>query len=208
MTSKPDEPDAPGCAPDTRGEAAESAAPRRARRSPRRNSSWGDALRQADEERQWRELIEHMPDNARQIWSALDDVRQFLRMLRTFGGQNVRIPRRMPRDRRHALRRALGMAGLRKLMAAFGGTNLYVPRCNALMARLRQHDIIENFTQRTRRGSSSTAAVAGLARHHGISDRRVWQILKKEGSAPVQARLLFKLGGSSQSAAVITDNIP
>ena len=70
------------------------------------------------------------------------------------------------------------------------------------------HDIIENFTRRTRRGSSSTAAVAGLARRHGISDRRVWQILKKEGSAPAQARLLFKLGDSAQNAATNIDNTP
>ena len=114
----------------------------------------------------------------------------------------------MPKDPGHALRKTLGMGGLRKLMAAFGGTNIYVPRCNALMARLRQHDIIENFTRRTRRGSSSTAAVAGLARRHGISDRRVWQILKKEGSAPAQARLLFKLGDSAQNAAARADNTP
>lgn len=207
MTSKPEESGPSGSGPAQCNHAGASASPRRTRRDPRRNTAWGDALRQADEERQWRKLIEHMPESARQIWNALDDIRQFLRMLHAFGGQSVRVPRGMPKDRGHALRKALGLGGLRKLIAVFGGTNLYVPRCNALMVRLRQHDIIENFTRRTRRGSSSTAAVAGLARRHGISDRRVWQILKKEGSAPAQARLLFKLGDSAQNAAR-TDNTP
>ncbi len=167
----------------------------------RRNTAWGDALRTAETEAQWRELIEHLPDNARQIWKTLNNLRQFWLVLRKFGGQSIRIPRTLPKDRSHALRQALGLACLRKLMATFGGTNLYVPRCTALMTRHRQHEIITGFSRSTGHGSSSTAAVSSLAQRHGISDRRVWQILKKESSVPPQSRLLLQLGDSAQNAA-------
>jgi Mor family transcriptional regulator len=87
----------------------------------------------------------------------------------------------------------------------FGGTSIYIPRCNALVNRLRQRNIIKDFSHSTRRGSSSTAAVANLARRHGISDRRVWQILKKENSVPPHARLILRLGDSAQQASRQSD---
>lgn len=166
--------------------------------------SWGRALRLAEEERQWRALIRHLPENARLLWEALDHLRQFQRVLYLYGGQNLRVPSRLP-DPRHPLRRALGAGCLRKLMAAFGGTSLYVPRCDALLHKLRQQDIINDFVRSTRQGVSSTAAVADLARRHGISDRRVWQILKKDGSAPAQGRLLRSLKAAS-AAPPLADN--
>ena len=102
----------------------------------------------------------------------------------------------------------LGLACLRKLMAAFGGTSIYVPRCSALMTRMRHHDIIKDFSRSTAHGSSSTSAVSTLARRHGISDRRVWQILKKDSSVPSQARVLLRLGDSAQFSSANADNAP
>ncbi len=170
------------------------------------DGSWGRALQLADEDRLWRELLTHLPDNARLLWEALRDMRQFRRVLHVFGGQNLKIPQTPPGERTHRLCRKLGMRCLRKLVTAFGGTYLYVPRCDALMNQLRQHDIIEDFTRATRQGCSSTSAVSRLARRHGISDRRIWQILKKEGSAPAQARVLYRLGDSSRTLPVKMDN--
>ena len=167
----------------------------------RRSARWSTACNKGDEEYQWTELIEHLPDNVRIIWRAVNDLRQFWRLLHAFGGQSIRVPRNLPRDKGHPLRKKLGVACLRKLMAVYGGTNIYVPRCTALMNRLRQRNIIKDFSHSTRRGSSSTAAVASLARRHGISDRRVWQILKKENSVPPHARLIFRLGDSARQAS-------
>ena len=166
-----------------------------------RNGSWAHARNRDDEEYQWTELIDHLPENVRIIWRTVNDLRQFWRLLHAFGGQSIRVPRNLPRDKGHALRKKLGVACLRKLMAVYGGTNIYVPRCTALMNRLRQRNIIKDFSHSTRRGSSSTAAVASLARRHGISDRRVWQILKKENSVPPHARLIFRLGDSARQAS-------
>ena len=167
----------------------------------KRSASWANVGNNDDEEYQWTELIEHLPDNARIIWRAVADLRQFWRLLHAFGGQSIRVPRSLPKDKGHVLRKSLGVRCLRKLMAVFGGTSIYVPRCTALMNRLRQRDIIKDFSRSTRRGSSSTAAVANLARRHGISDRRVWQILKKENSVPPHARLIFRLGDSAHQSS-------
>ena len=68
-----------------------------------------------------------------------------------------------------------------------------MPRCEALIRRLRQHEIITSFSRQTAQGCSSTAAVALLARRHGLSDRRIWQILKKSVAAPPQARAVALL---------------
>ena len=166
-----------------------------------KTGSWGNARNKDVEECQWTELIDHLPENVRLIWRAVDDLHQFWRLLYAFGGQSIRVPRNLPKNKGHMLRKLLGVACLRKLMAVFGGTNIYVPRCTALMNRLRQRTIVKDFSHSTRRGSSSTAAVATLARRHGISDRRVWQILKKENSVPPHARLILRLGDSARQAS-------
>ena len=84
-------------------------------------------------------------------------------------------------------------------------TRVYVPRCNALLGKLRQREIIEGFSRHTSHGLSSTAAVAALAQRHDMSDRRIWQILKKEASAPAKARVLYRLGDSAALAGTGAD---
>ena len=163
---------------------------------PRGRDSWGHALSLAQEEREWEEILRHLPDNVRQLWDALRDTRLLWRVLQAYGGRNLRVPRLEP-DANSPLRRRLGLRCVRKLMAAFGGTFVYVPRCNALREKLRQREIIEAFGKHTAHGLSSTAAVAALALRHDMSDRRIWQILKKEASAPVQARVLRRLSDST-----------
>lgn len=163
--------------------------------------SWGHALKLAEEERAWRELLPHLPENARLLWNALGDMRRFWRLLHHCEGQTLRVPRTEPADNRHPLCRTLGRPALRRLMAVFGGTSVYVPRCSALLTRLRQHEIIADFSRRTARGVSSVTAVSRLARLHGLSDRRIWQILKKDASVPAQARVLRRLRQSAEAAA-------
>ena len=208
MTNRPIAPTKPdNSQPELAESSAKASTPEGDPRLRRKNNpAWGHALRMAETEEQWRELINHLPDNARQIWRALNDMKQFWGVLRAFGGQCIRVPRNVPKDRTHPLRKTLGLKCLRKLMATFGGTSLYVPRCTALVTRLRQHEIVKGFSRSTGGGSSSTAAVSSLARRHGVSDRRVWQILKKESSVPPQAKLLLMLGDSAQISAQKHDN--
>ncbi len=158
----------------------------------RRRNDWGQALRQAEEIRVWEELLPHLPESVRRIWTALGDMRQLWRVLAAYGGRTLRIPCVLP-PARHALRRRLGAACLRGLVAAFGGTELYVPTCGRLLARLRQREIITEFNHATSRGVSSVTAVARLAARHDLSDRRIWQILKTTASAPREAAALRRL---------------
>ena len=208
MTNRPIDPAKPdNSQTEPAKSSAKASAPEGNSRIRRKNNpAWGHALHMAETEEQWRELINHLPDNARQIWRALNDMKQFWGVLHAFGGQCIRVPRNVPKDRTHPLRKTLGLKCLRKLMATFGGTSLYVPRCTAIMTRLRQHEIVKGFSRSTGRGSSSTSAVSSLARRHGVSDRRVWQILKKESSVPPQAKLLLMLGDSAQISAHKQDN--
>ena len=170
----------------------------------RERDSWGHALRLSQEEREWEEILLHLPNNVRQLWDALRDTRQLWRVLHAYGGQDLRVPRQEPK-RDSPLRRRLGLRCLRKLMTAFEGTRVYVPRCNALLGKLRQREIIEGFSRHTGHGLSSTAAVAALAQRHDMSDRRIWQILKKEASAPAKARVLYRLGDSAALAGTGAD---
>lgn len=159
--------------------------------------SWGQALQKANQKKRWQQLLEHLPENMRQIWHALggqekgrlDDL---WRLLDTYGGQTIRVPAVVPAERHHPLCRRLGKRCAARLVTAFGGTPLYVPRCSSVLTKLRQQEIIETFSRHTAQGKSSTAAVACLARRHGVSDRQVWKILKKVASAPAQGYLLHE----------------
>ncbi len=193
--------------------AASAARPRgSAARRPSSSSerqSWGQAMQKAGKERQWRQLLEHLPENVRQIWHALGGhekgrMEDLWRILQAYGGQSLRVPSSLPTQRHHPLRRRLGTRCTVKLVAAFGGTPLYVPSCAGVLTRLRQREIIESFTRETTRGISSTATVANLARKHGLSDRQIWKILKKTASAPAQGHLLHHLQRMDMHAKTCT----
>ena len=159
----------------------------------------GEGTPAADAARHWQEVLPHLPENARLLWHALQDMNMLWRVLRTCGGQSLRIPRRMPAEQ-SPLYRALGGQILARLLPWLGGTSIYVPRCEALLCKLRQYEIITTFSRQTAQGQSSTAAVALLARRHGLSDRRIWQILKKSIAAPPQPGALALLRQPVDSA--------
>ena len=139
MTNRPIDPAKPDDnQPELATSEAKAPAPEGDSRIRRKNNpAWGNALRMAETEEQWRELINHLPDNARQIWRALNDMKQFWGVLRAFGGQCIRVPRNVPKDKTHPLRKTLGLKCLRKLMATFGGTSLYARGFRLLAGRTR-----------------------------------------------------------------------
>ena len=67
---------------------------RRAASTPAPDS--GPPLLATEESRRWQELLPHLPENARLLWHALEDMSLLWRVLRACGGQSLRIPRRMP----------------------------------------------------------------------------------------------------------------
>lgn len=74
-----------------------------------------------------------------------------------------------------------------RLLGAYGGTCLYIPRCARLARQVRQRELLGAFSRHTAAGTSSNAEVRFLARRYGITDRRVWQLLKQEAELPDKA---------------------
>ena len=76
-----------------------------------------------------------------------------------------------------------------------------MPTCRALRSRLRQQEILREFSRATAAGGSSVSVVAALAGKYALSDRRIWQILKTTPATPRGAALLRRLsepGGKSR----------
>ena len=169
-------------------------------RPARPDADRGNAAGEVEELRQWEELLPHLPEGARLVWRALGDMRLLRRVLAEYGGRTLRVPVAVPPEG-HVLRRRLGVRCLTRLCAALGGTEVYVPTCGGLLARLRQQEIIRAFSRATAGGMSSVNAVAVLAGRYSLSDRRIWQILKTTAEAPRAAQVLRTLprraGGSS-----------
>ena len=146
--------------------------------------------RPADAQHIWQTLRHRLSPNARLILQVLEeDGAAFSLLLRHYGGQALRIPRRLPPEQ-HELRRTLGTDMLRRLMAVFGGTTIYVPRCRQLLDALHRQRLIARFDRYTASGLSSGAAVRRLAIEASCSERRVWQILKTCDNLPPEAQAL------------------
>lgn len=134
----------------------------------------------------WDSLLPLLPESVRLLRQVLEDDAALHRLLEHCGGLTLRIPRRFPAEG-HLLRALLPEPVLRRLLGAYGGTCLYIPRCARLARQVRQRELLGAFSRHTAAGTSSNAEVRFLARRYGITDRRVWQLLKQEAELPDKA---------------------
>ena len=134
----------------------------------------------------WDSLLPLLPESVRLLRQVLEDDAALHRLLEHCGGLTLRIPRRFPAEG-HLLRALLPEPVLRRLLGAYGGTCLYIPRCARLARQVRQRGLLGAFRRHTAAGTSSNAEVRFLARRYGITDRRVWQLLKQEAELPDKA---------------------
>ncbi len=124
-------------------------------------------------------LPKKLPETAYILRVLLQDDAALLAILRGFGGQTLRVPARWPwRGDNNALHQMLSEAQMKKIVAHFGGTDLYIPKCARYVLQLRNACIIQNYSKATQNGVSSGEAVQQLARQNNLSDRRIWGILK------------------------------
>jgi len=104
-----------------------------------------------------------------------------LQIVERLGGLTVRIavadtpPSRPPRE---PLSRVIGVDLEQRLHRHYASEILYIPRCAQLLAQQRNQAIHSEFEALLRKGKSARSIVATLARQFGLSDRRIWDILK------------------------------
>jgi len=104
-----------------------------------------------------------------------------LRIIERLGGLTVRIavrdtPAHQPP--REPLARLLGQDLECALHRHYASEILYIPRCAQLLAQQRNCAIHGEAEALLRQGKGMRGIVATLARQFGLSDRRIWDILK------------------------------
>jgi len=86
--------------------------------------------------------------------------------------------RRLGIIRHEALVNVVGLEAAEIMAKRWANVQLYIPRCDAALRSLRDHEINTQFEQGVREGISANTLVAELARSNKLSDRRIWEILK------------------------------
>ncbi len=132
-----------------------------------------------------KKIYHRLPDAARTILEIMKNDDILLRIITRYGGCTLNIPVKWPPVgktsiyRGHPLRRVLTPKQMLQIVSHYGGTALYIPNCNKFLLELRNEAIIKAFLLSTRKGLSSGKVVQRLARRYRLSDRRIWDILKK-----------------------------
>ncbi len=134
------------------------------------------------------EACASLPESASLLGTVLHDTKSLLALMQRFGGCTVRIPKKWPpmsaRKNRvkskgpHVLCEVLTLEQMVKVVAHFGGTEVYIPKGSRYLGQMRNHEIIQSYSQATAQGVSSGYVVQTLAQRYGLSDRRIWDILK------------------------------
>lgn len=121
--------------------------------------------------------LELMPDVVADI-SELIGYPKTCRLIESFGGLDFRMPKSSNGQWAETLIEVLGNDDAQRLMNVYGGTRLYIPRCNALMIYLRNHDFVSKVEQAVADGSSQTLAIQKYALQYGFSERWAYEVLK------------------------------
>lgn len=134
----------------------------------------------------WDSLLPLLPESVRLLRQVLEDDAALHRLLEHCGGLTLRIPRRF---RRKGICCA-PCCPSPSCAACWGLTAAPVcisPAAPVSPVRCAQRELLGAFSRHTAAGTSSNAEVRFLARRYGITDRRVWQLLKQEAELPDKA---------------------
>ncbi|MGL5306164.1 MAG: Mor transcription activator family protein [Aeromonas veronii] len=128
--------------------------------------------------------LDLLPQSARDIVSALG-VSDAITVLSTLAGTRWEVPLF---DRRHnkagsQLVRYLGEPLAMRLMAAFGGETLIVPRCQKAINGVRDQAIITGFEELCRDGMSVRLALSELALQYRLTTVSIWNIVNRVAAA-------------------------
>lgn len=136
-------------------------------------------------------LREHLPPSMIEIvdvvgWPAA------LKLIEKLGGVDYAVPagKRLAVSEQ-LLIDAIGKPAAEAMMAVFGGSRLYIPRCSAAMIQLRNMQICAEIDRLITEGMTQKAAIQYLTTEFGVTERRIYEILRmqSETSSP-QLKLL------------------
>lgn len=115
-----------------------------------------------------------------------------LKVVQALGGTTWRIASGRGKDgeaKRAALAERVGTDTEELLHKYYAGDEIYLPRCAALLRKLRNIDMHQQFERDVRQGRTARDSVADLAREHKLSDRQIWDILNLYMPVPKQQGL-------------------
>jgi Mor family transcriptional regulator len=92
-----------------------------------------------------------------------------------FGGRQIQMMGEVRRE----IASTMGAQCAEALAFHFGQTPIYIPMNKASATRARDAQIIGQFTETTGKGISARHAVADLSKAFMLSERRIWNILKR-----------------------------
>ncbi len=127
------------------------------------------------------ENIEHLPASVREL-IAIIGLNETLDIVRKFGGTTLPMPVGGNINGRHTLYRlseVIGEDSVSKMSLHYSGEPVYIPRCEKALRISRNSEIDAKFIEFMRQGMTANAAVSHLAHQYKLSDRWIWQIIKK-----------------------------
>ena len=108
-------------------------------------------------------------------------------LLRAIGGTTFAFGRGVKdTPRLQILIKAIGAAKTYQLLAVFGGSEEYIPRCDKALKMLRNIRFKEDYLQLKLAGKSATMAIMELCPKYGITDRTGWDIIRIESLSKQQ----------------------
>lgn len=122
-------------------------------------------------------LIKFLPLSARLLLEVLQSVPRLQKLVQTYGGMVIRVPRRKWSPAT-PLALVLGVRGMERFVAAYGGTEVYIPVCADFLRRLRDVNISREFARLQRQGLSRRQTVHTLCKQYDLSESRVRTIVR------------------------------
>ncbi|MEO5329960.1 MAG: hypothetical protein H7829_17150 [Magnetococcus sp. THC-1_WYH] len=103
-----------------------------------------------------------------ELQNMITDKKTYDKLVETYGGTRLFVPKKMSQG--HHLAKAVGLQEAIHLSAMMGGCMITIPRGSANLLAARNNSIISEY--------SSGAKVKDIARKFGLTERRVYSILK------------------------------
>jgi Mor family transcriptional regulator len=118
--------------------------------------------------------------------ASIDEVRnaigneKTLTLVKKWGGITIRLPAKANTLESNELAQAIGLDALKALCKALGHARyLYLPRCADVLRNSRDIEIIAKAEAAIRNNAPLTPLVDEIALEYGLSDRQVWNIMKR-----------------------------